>query len=80
LHQREISIDADNAARAYKAEVPPEHRTALGIWKAMTSAEERARKSYRSKSFEKYIAIANNNNGEEFFQKVPFSSIPLLCF
>ena len=80
LHQREISIAADNAARAYKVEVPPEQRTALGIWKAMMSAEDKARKSYRSKSFEKYIAVANNINGDEFFHEVLFSSMLLLCF
>lgn len=39
----------------------------------MTNAEDRARKSIRSKSFEKYIAVANNKNGEEFFDQVRFS-------
>lgn len=68
--QREISQASDAAARAYKDNTPPQERTAIGVFKAMSSAEEKARKSYRSKSFEKYIAVANPKNGEAFFDEV----------
>ena len=68
--QRELSAAADAAARAYKDETPFEHRITVGIWKAMTTAEDKARKSIRSKSFEKYVAVANLKNGNEFFDEV----------
>ena len=38
----------------------------------MTNTEDKARKSICSKSFEKYIAIANNKNGKEFFDEVNY--------
>ena len=56
----------------YKDETPLEHQTAVGILRAMINAEDKARKSIRSKSFEKYIAVANNKNGEEFFDEVSY--------
>ena len=68
--QRELSAAVDAAAKAYKDETPPEQRTTVGIWRAMTNAQDEARKSIRSKSFEKYIAIANKKHGEEYFDEV----------
>jgi hypothetical protein len=80
-NQREISAASDAAARAYKDETPADQRTALGVWRAMTLAEEKAKKSFRSKSFEKYVAVANSENTDAFFDEVLlfiFSS-PLIC-
>ena len=68
--QRELSVASDVAARAYKDKTSLEQRIAVRIWRAMINAEDKARKSIHSKSFEKYIAIANKKNGEEFFDEM----------
>lgn len=60
----------DALARAYKDNTPPEKKTAIGIWKAMSFVEEKAWKSHQSKNFEKYIAIANSKNDDAFFDEV----------
>ena len=47
-----------------------EKRIAIGIWKAMSAAEDRARKSIQTKNFNKFVAVANLNNGDAFFDEV----------
>jgi hypothetical protein len=76
--QREISVAADVAALAYKDATPMNQRTAVGIWKAMTLAEEKARKSIRTKSFEKYVAVANSHHETAFFDEVILSLLSSL--
>ena len=47
-----------------------EDRNGRDIFKVMTAAEEKARKSLPSKSFKKYVAVANSKNGDAFFDEV----------
>ena len=61
----------DVVARAYKDEIPSKEHSTVGIWRAMVAAEDRARKSMRTKSFEKYVSVANKKHGQEFFDEVP---------
>jgi len=65
-----MSQATDAAVQVYKDKTPPEKRTTIGVWKTMSSEEEKTKKSYWSKSFEKYIAVANSKNCNVFFDKV----------
>ena len=78
MYQREISAAADAAVLAYNASTPPELRTALGVYKAMTGAEAAMVKSLQSKSFEKYVPVAHKDNGDAFFNEV--LSLPSFLF
>ena len=61
----------DVVARAYREETPMEKRATIGIWKAMSTAEDWARKSIQIKSFDKFVAVANLHNKDAFFEDVP---------
>ena len=75
--ERDIQF-GDIAARLYREAIPEAHRTTLGIWDAMTKAQERLIKNIRTRSFEKFIFVAHMDNGEDFFQKVLHSPLKLL--
>ena len=75
LFQREISNAADTAARLYREQTPEALRSAPEIWDAMTKAQDRLIKTIRSRNFEKYISVAHKDNGDDFFDEVPFLSL-----
>ena len=45
-------------------------RNALEVWEVMLKAEQKTVKAIRAKNFEKYISVANKNNGDAFFDEV----------
>ena len=70
--QKEIFRATDVIAKAYKKDTLVEHRNSLSTWRAMTTTEDKARKSIRTKSFKKHVVIANKKNGNAFFEEVPY--------
>jgi hypothetical protein len=44
--------------------------SATEIWDTMTKAQEKLIKNIRSQNFEKFISVAHNDNGEDFFHEV----------
>lgn len=68
--QREISAAADEAAAKYRENTPVNERTTPGVWTAMTDASKLKVKNLRSKAFDKYLAVANKDNGDAFFDEV----------
>ena len=61
----------DAAALQYKETTIVEERTTPGIWLAMTKAQQKMVKLIQMRNFDKYIAVANPKNGDEFFDEVP---------
>lgn len=47
-----------------------EDQTAKGIWEVMEKAAKATIKNIRSHEFEKYLAVADPGNGDEFFSEV----------
>ena len=45
-------------------------RNALEVWEVMLKAKQKTVKAIRGKNFEKYISVANKNNGDAFFDHV----------
>ena len=45
-------------------------RNALEVWEVILKAEQKTVKAIRAKNFEKYISVANKNNGDTFFDEV----------
>lgn len=68
--QREISVAADEAVRAYKDKTPLDEQTATGVWDAMTTASENMVESIKKKDFTKYLQLANPKNGDDFLAEV----------
>ena len=60
-----------NAAVAeYREATPAAERNALEVWEVMLKAEQKTVKAIRAKNFEKYLSVANKNNGDAFFDEV----------
>lgn len=59
-----------------------EDQTAKGIWEVMEKAAKATIKNIRSHEFEKYLAVADPGNGDEFFSEVflPFESMAIFFF
>ncbi len=68
--QREIAVAADEAAREYLKKTPEQERTPSGIWDCMNNASDKFVKAIHSKDFDKYLAVANPKNGDDFFREV----------
>lgn len=68
--QREVASASDEACREYKSNTPLEDQTARGIWEVMEKAAKTTIKNIRSHEFEKYLAVADPGNGDEFFSEV----------
>ena len=49
----------------------------MGTWEVMLKAEQKTIKAIRAKNFEKYLSVANKNNGDAFFDEV---SLLILLF
>ena len=54
----------------YWEATPAAERNALEVWEVMLKAEQKTIKAIRAKNFEKYISVANKNNGDGFFDEV----------
>ncbi len=78
LLQREIALAADEAAREYLKRTPESERTPSSIWDSMNNASDKFVKSIHTKDFDKYLAVANPKNGDEFFREVCFFSDSLM--
>ena len=61
----------------YREAIPAAKRNALEVWEVMLKAEQKTVKAIRAKNFEKYLSVANKNNGDAFFDKV---SLLILLF
>lgn len=61
---------ADEAAREYTMQTPLQERTAPGIWEAMKNASDKFVKAVHAKDFDKYLAVANPKNGNDFLKEV----------
>ena len=60
----------DEAAREYTLQTPIQERTALGIWEAIKTAIDKFVKAIHAKDFDKYLAMANPKNGNDFLKEV----------
>ena len=54
----------------YWEATPAIERNALEVWEVMLKAEQKTVKAIRAKNFEKYLSVANKNNGDAFFDEV----------
>ena len=54
----------------YREATPAAERNALEVWEVMLKAEQKTVKAIRAKNFEKYLSVANKNNGDAFFDEV----------
>ena len=54
----------------YREATPAAKRNTLEVWEVMLKAEQKMVKAIHAKNFEKYIFVANKNNGDAFFDKV----------
>ena len=54
----------------YREATPVAERNALEVWEVMLKAEQKTVKAIRAKNFEKYLSVANKNNGDAFFDEV----------
>ena len=54
----------------YREATPAVERNALEVWEVMLKAEQKTVKAIHAKNFEKYLSMANKNNGDAFFEKV----------
>lgn len=68
--QAEIARAADDAVEEYNRSVPENERTATGVWEVMQTANDKAIKTIKQKDFQKYLAVANPKNGDDFFNQV----------
>ena len=58
------------AVAEYQEATPVAERNALEVWEVMLKAEQKTMKAICVKNFEKYISVANKNNGDAFFDEV----------
>ena len=72
--QKEIFVAIDIVALLYKETTLVEERSALGIWLAMTKAQQKMVKLIKTRNFDKYIAVANPKNGNAIFDEIPYLS------
>ena len=56
----------------YQEATPAAERNALEVWEVMFKAKHKMVKAICAKNFEKYISVANKNNGDTFFDEVCF--------
>ena len=70
LLQREVSAAVDAVAATYRENTPVNERTTSGVWTAMTNASKLKVKQFRSKAFDKYLAVASPTNEDAFFDEV----------
>ena len=77
LHLFFLEGDLCYCRYCHQDEILVEHNTTLGIWRAMTIVEDKAKKCIQTKSFKNYVPIANPKNGNAFFDEVPV--IFLIC-
>ena len=56
----------------YWEATPAAEKNALEVWEVMLKAEQKTVKAIRAKNFEKYLSVANKNNGDAFFDEVSF--------
>ncbi len=61
---------ADKATREYTMRTPLHEKTTPGIWEAMKIASDKFVKAVHAKDFDKYLMVANPNNGNDFLKKV----------
>ena len=54
----------------YREATSAAEKNALEVWEVMLKAEQKTVKAIRAKNFEKYISMANKNNGDGFFDDV----------
>ena len=54
----------------YREATPAAERNALEVWEVMLKAKQKTVKAIRAKNFEKFLSVANKNNGDAFFNKV----------
>ena len=54
----------------YREATPAAERNALEVWEVMLKAQQKTVKAIRAKNFEKYLSVANKNNGDAFFDEV----------
>ena len=54
----------------YLEATPTAERNALEVWEVMLKAKQKMVKAIRVKNFEKYLFVANKNNGDAFFDEV----------
>ena len=54
----------------YREATPAAERNTLEVWEVMLKAEQKTVKAIRAKNFEKYLSVANKNNGDAFFDEV----------
>ena len=54
----------------YREATPAAERSALEVWEVILKAEQKTMKAIHAKNFEKYLSVANKNNGDAFFDEV----------
>ena len=54
----------------YREATPTAERNALEVWEVMLKAEQKTVKAICANNFEKYLSMANKNNGDAFFDEV----------
>jgi hypothetical protein len=54
---------------------PEQERSPSGIWDAMSDASDKFVKAVHTKDFDKYLAVANPKNGDDFFREVKLENL-----
>ena len=54
----------------YREATPVAEKNALEVWEVMLKAEQKTVKAIRAKNFEKYLSVANENDGDAFLDEV----------
>ena len=54
----------------YREAAPAAERNALEVWEVMLKAKQKTIKAIHANNFEKYLSVANKNNGDAFFDDV----------
>ena len=60
----------DAVVAEYWEATPAAERNTLEVWEVMLKAEQKTVKAIRAKNFEKYLSVANKNNGDAFFEEL----------
>jgi len=60
----------NEAAREYTKQIPLQKRSTLSIWEATKNALDKFVKAIHAKDFDKYLAVVNPKNRNDFLKEV----------
>jgi len=63
-------VVTNEATREYTKQTPLQERSTPGIWEAMKNASDQFVKAIYAKDFDKYLAVVNPKNGNDFLKEI----------